>query len=223
MSTRERILKASLDLFNEKGERNVTTNHIAAHLGISPGNLYYHFRNKADIVYEIFLRYRAMVEDYLKVPEGKPVSLENQFAYLELVFDGLWAYRFFHRDLEHFLEADPRLRNEYRDFTAHCLNVIERIIEGIALADVIRPLDDAQRATFALNTWLVVTNWMSFLKTARGDSDTAIDREALQQGIYQVVSLQIPFVNPPFLEETIRRQQAYQPQVSFPPVMQARG
>lgn len=40
-STRDRILQASLHLFNTQGERNITTNHIASHLGMSPGNLYY--------------------------------------------------------------------------------------------------------------------------------------------------------------------------------------
>ncbi|HFH3479332.1 TetR/AcrR family transcriptional regulator, partial [Pseudomonas putida] len=39
-STRDRILQASLHLFNTQGERNITTNHIASHLGMSPGNLY---------------------------------------------------------------------------------------------------------------------------------------------------------------------------------------
>ncbi|MGE8356801.1 MAG: TetR/AcrR family transcriptional regulator [Microvirgula sp.] len=57
IKTYDRIVSESLALFNEHGERTITTNHIAAHLGISPGNLYYHFRNKEEIVYQIFLQY----------------------------------------------------------------------------------------------------------------------------------------------------------------------
>lgn len=53
MKTRDRIIHSATELFNDQGERNITTNHIAAHLGISPGNLYYHFRNKEDIIHSI--------------------------------------------------------------------------------------------------------------------------------------------------------------------------
>ena len=95
MKTRDKILLASLELFNDKGERNVTTNHIAAHLGISPGNLYYHFRNKSDIIYEIFLEYEKLVNYYLEIPDDRPLGLPDMMFYLESVFDGLWSYRFF--------------------------------------------------------------------------------------------------------------------------------
>ena len=59
MKTRDKIVYAALELFNEHGERSITTNHIAEHIEISPGNLYYHFRNKQEIVRDIFTLYSA--------------------------------------------------------------------------------------------------------------------------------------------------------------------
>ncbi|MBL8594525.1 MAG: helix-turn-helix transcriptional regulator, partial [Devosia sp.] len=57
--TKSRILDTALDLFNEQGTAPVTTNHIAEALSMSPGNLYYHYRNKAEIVRGLFARITA--------------------------------------------------------------------------------------------------------------------------------------------------------------------
>ena len=57
MKTKDKIIHCALKLFNEQGERQITTNHIAADLGISPGNLYYHFSNKQEIIRSIFQLY----------------------------------------------------------------------------------------------------------------------------------------------------------------------
>ena len=77
--TRDRILEASLELFNTQGERSVTTNHIAAHLHMSPGNLYYHFRNKQQIIAELFAAYETQVEQSLSLP-GRGADHRRQAA-----------------------------------------------------------------------------------------------------------------------------------------------
>lgn len=50
MKTRDRILECALHLFNQKGEPNVSTMEVANEMGISPGNLYYHFHGKEPLV-----------------------------------------------------------------------------------------------------------------------------------------------------------------------------
>ena len=202
MKTRDRIILASLELFNDCGERNVTTNHIAAHLGISPGNLYYHFRNKGDIIYEIFCDYRACVESTLRVDPERPLDVRDKLAYLEAVFDGLWHFRFFHRDLEYLLDTDPRLRREYRVFTGYCLRAVEQILVGLQRGGILREQSEREHQAMALNVWLVVSNWMAFLKTAHvGEGSEAITLDQLRQGIFQVLTLELPYVTSAYQEE----------------------
>lgn len=196
MKTRDRILLASLELFNERGERNVTTNHLAAHLGISPGNLYYHFKNKSEIVYQLFRDYEALVDGYLEVPGHRPLRVNDLVFYLESVVGGLWAYRFLHRDLAFLLEADPRLQAEYRAFTARCLEAIGRAFDGLVEGGVLEGQQAELKEALALNAWLVITNWMAFLKTLEpASAQLGAGEPRLRQVIYQVLTLMLPYLS----------------------------
>ncbi|RBW49072.1 TetR/AcrR family transcriptional regulator [Marinobacter sp. F3R11] len=217
MKTRDKILLSSLELFNEQGERNVTTNHIAAHLAISPGNLYYHFRNKSDIIYELFQEYEKLVDFYLDIPEGRSMTLADMMFYLESVFDGLWNYRFFHRDLEYLLDRDPRLRSDYRDFTDRCLAAISRIFEKQEDAGIIEPQPESLRKAMSLNVWLVITNWMAFLKTAHAEKTSAsLTIHELKQGIYQVLTIEVPYLTPAYREQVMVLREQYRPTMPEP-------
>ncbi len=212
MKTRDRILQTSLRLFNERGERTITTNHIAAELAISPGNLYYHFRNKAEIVYELFQAYQQQVDYYLTAPGSQPLTLADLAWYLEAVFDGLWQYRFFHRDLESLLNADPRLRSDYGDFTRRCLAAINGIFEQLASGGIIEPRPEPLRSAMALNVWLVITNWMAYLKTAHAtEGPAALSLVELKQGIYQVLTLELPHVSAAYRERVLALRETYRP------------
>lgn len=210
MKTKERIILESLDLFNERGERNVSTNHIAAHLNMSPGNLYYHFRNKNEIIYQIFKNYELMVDTYLRVPEGRAIEIEDLLSYLEAVFNGLWAYRFLHRDLEHLLDSDESLREDYRAFTLRCVNGITEIIAALEESDIFDEQTHEQRRTKALNVWLIVTNWMTFLKTMFGaEQDAPANRNAIRHGVYQVLDFIVPHLRDSEQQKVVEFQESY--------------
>lgn len=197
MKTKDRIILASLELFNDEGERNVSTNHIAAHLNMSPGNLYYHFRNKSEIIYEIFKNYELMVDTYLTVPAGRSIYSKDLLSYLDYVFNGLWAYRFLHRDLEHLLDSDEALRREYRAFTLRCIDGIQKIVEALEQSHVFEAQEVSEREAKALNVWLLVTNWMTFLKTMHeGQGARASNRDLIRHGVYLVLDYVMPYIRP---------------------------
>lgn len=190
---RDRILQSSLELFNVQGERSVTTNHIAAHLGISPGNLYYHFRNKQMIIAELFARYEAGVDGFLQLPEGRALTIEDKTVYLEALLSAMWDYRFLHRDLEHLLSSDDQLAERYRLFAKRHLVSAQRIYQGFVEAGIL-DMTPPQVEALAMNAWIIMTSWVRFLCTLNGAPDEPLDKDMLRRGIFQLLMLEEGFV-----------------------------
>ena len=63
--TAQRILEVTLDLFNRFGEPNVSTTLIAAELNISPGNLYYHYPAKDELINRLYEGYETELNELL--------------------------------------------------------------------------------------------------------------------------------------------------------------
>ncbi|GIZ12561.1 TetR/AcrR family transcriptional regulator [Pseudomonas sp. NCCP-436] len=192
--TRDRIVAASLALFNGQGERNVTTNHIAAHLGISPGNLYYHFRNKQMIIAELFAQYEERVDSFLRLPVGRALTMEDKTFYLEALLAAMWHYRFLHRDLEHLLDADTELAERYRAFARRCLDGARTIYQGFVEAGILE-VTPAQTEALTLNAWIIMTSWVRFLCSTGTHSDN-LSQDSMRRGIYQVLALESGYVTP---------------------------
>src|SRR4029077_21080217 len=152
--TKERILDTSLAMFNVQGEPNVTTNHIADELGISPGNLYYHFRNKDDIVEQLFSRYETRIDEALLIPEDRLPNLEDIWLQLHLVFECMWAYRFLYRDLVDILVRNRKLKLRFARIMARASASTAAMMRGLVRAGVMRASDTEIRAV-AENVLLV--------------------------------------------------------------------
>src|SRR4051812_36022851 len=143
-STKTRILDAALALFNERGTDSVTTNHIAAALSMSPGNLYYHYRNKAEIVRGLFARIQAEWATNYAVPPATMPSIPMMERMTAGNFDIQARYRFFFRDLTLLLNADPDLAAAYQGNRAAGIGNTKFLINLFIEAGVLKPVGDPE-------------------------------------------------------------------------------
>lgn len=192
LKTRDRIVQTSLQLFNEYGEPRITTNHIADELDISPGNLYYHFRNKDDIIWLLFEQFERRMDTTLRAPKRRVPDMEDMWLYLHLVFENIWEYRFLYRDLDNILCRNKKLRTHFRRIVERKVSTAATICKGLVGAGVMTATTE-DIAALSRNIAVVATYWLNFQRiraTACGN-----DSNDLGLGVYQVLSLVAPFLN----------------------------
>lgn len=196
MKTRDRILLKSLELFNERGERNVTTNHIAAELGISPGNLYYHFRNKEEIIFELFKSYEGKTREFLMDhADDRQLTWQDKMGYFANIAANIWEFRFLHRDLEQMLAHNEPLLNSYRSFAKEVMQAGIKVYQQLRASGLVEASDDEIEALI-INSWVIATSWVSFLHTTGfyGEEAEGLSQAMIRRGIQQIIRLEIPYL-----------------------------
>ncbi len=191
--TRERIQKVSLDLFNQHGEANVTTGHIADELNISPGNLYYHFRNKDEIIQHLFADFEKQI-DIAPGPIADAASaMEDLWLYLHMMFERIWQYRFLYRNLDDLLSRDQKLKSHFNIIIGHKRDAVKSICAVLVDARAMRA-SSTEIDALAENILVVASYWLNYehiRQRKNADEDPA---RHLTRGVYQVMALIAPFL-----------------------------
>ena len=194
LKTKERILQLSLQLFNERGERSVTTNHIAAELGMSPGNLYYHFRNKNEIIKELMYQYQVETLEMLSLPEDRPLTTNDKINYFQVLSGQLWNYRFIHRDVYHLVESNEDFKKIYPRFAGQVMQQGQRIYQAFVDAGLMK-MTASEIEALIINLWIVLTNWTNFLYMSGHISDNNhLEEKWVWQALRQMVFLEGPYL-----------------------------
>ena len=207
MKTRDKIIQASIELFNEQGERNVTTNHIAAHLGISPGNLYYHFRNKEDIILSIYEEYarNLLLETFPKVsPDIKP--LDAIILYMDAVFQALMKFRFFYANLPVLLAKNPLLHEKYVEVQDLIAQRVSEMLRSLRDANMMQ-FDDEELPDIVSILRLINTFWLSFYQTQNKDAE--INDSVFYDGVLKILVMIRPYITESAMGEFIEARAMY--------------
>jgi AcrR family transcriptional regulator len=193
--TAERILEVTLDLFNRFGEPNVSTTLISAELGISPGNLYYHYPAKDELINSLFGRYEKALGEILQAADGVE-NVEDAWLFFHMLFELIWNYRFLYRDLNDLLSKNRRLETHFQFVLKNKQRAMHALLDGLARNGVVR-ITGAEAAPTATSMVVVVTYWLSFeyVRDPRRALEPESAAAAMGRGGYHALSLLTPHLD----------------------------
>jgi AcrR family transcriptional regulator len=193
MKTPERILAAALRLFNEQGTAAISTNHIASELGMSPGNLYYHFRNKEEIIRALFEQQFALWDALYSLPSDQLPTLGDLQRLVRATFETGWAYRFIYRELIALLRRDEQLQRRWVEVRARGFGGFRELVELFGAAGVLRapPTPEAVQR-LAEVCWLISEFWLASVEV----SGQAVDAAQMDHGVALMLQVLEPYLLP---------------------------
>ncbi len=186
MGTKEKILAVALNLFNEEGTQKITTNHIAKAAQISPGNLYYHFKNKEQIICELYMLMREKIGfEEMDLPE----DLCQALLYCRYVASVWWEFRFFRKEMMVLIEKDGKLKRMVITDNRTQLEKLGHLIEHLLNEGYLRKsVEEANLPTLIM---MFSQFWMPYLQLM----DQNIDKEHALEVATEVKRIFLPYLS----------------------------
>ncbi|MCK9506016.1 MAG: TetR/AcrR family transcriptional regulator [Porticoccaceae bacterium] len=193
MKRKEVILRVSLALFNEQGESNITSVDIANEMEISPGNLYYHFKGKEEIIASLVQNFAAEIGTVVAASQRVDKALSARWLLIYLILETVYLHRFFFRNIPDIIYNYP----ESGKALVKILNQLENLFSHslLSLADsetiAISPVQKNLVAKLVKSIMLVIVYWESYQVLAR---QSLTETQFVQDASLQILSLISPYL-----------------------------
>lgn len=178
--TKNNIIQKAIDLFNEHGTAAVSLNSLADALGISTGNLQYHYHNKEEILRAIL---EVMFNDWNVVYQEMDTALftmDTLRRTLRINFNLVWKYRFFYRELTALLRNDEILAKRYAAIQEQRLAEQEMLTKQMTRSSGARPMSQIELRNMVLIGWVLSNSWLSYVESTGRTVDETVMDEAVE-------------------------------------------
>jgi AcrR family transcriptional regulator len=207
--TAERILEVTLELFNRFGEPNVSTTAISAEMNISPGNLYYHYPAKDELINALVDRYERALDELLGAADSVR-NVEDAWLFVHMLFELIWNYRFLYRDLNDLLSKNRRLETHFQAALQDKARAVQALLDGLARGQAMA-VSPPESAAVSQAMVVVLTYWLSYeyVRDPRRALEPESAAAALNRGAFHVLSLLLPYLEPAAREHLMALAGAY--------------
>ena len=165
LQTKNNVLQKAIELFNEYGTASISANSLAEALGISAGNLQYHYKSKDEIIRAILEEMFKQFDVIYKPTEGS-FTLDTLRHVMRLNFDIVWKYRFFFRELGALLRHDKILSRRFREIQEQRLTDQENLIRQLANSGGVgAALSPDELHNVVLIGWVLGHTWLPYIES----------------------------------------------------------
>ena len=178
INTKTKIKNSAIHLFNTQETLSVTTNHIAKEAGISPGNLYYHYKNKEEILTDLYLDLSKRFEEINSFENillsSNPIKvLDDTF---ELMGEIFYEYRFLLRDSMVLIALYPSFKENFVRNQEKRIKQIESLLQFLLKENIIQYEENINLERRAKMHWFITAYWQSF-----ASSTGNVSRESIKE------------------------------------------
>jgi len=209
--TVQRIQETALALFNRYGEPQVSTTLIASELGISPGNLYYHYPAKDGLVNALFDQYRQALAELLPAASGVR-DVEDAWFFLHSLCERIWAHRFLYRDLNLLLSRNRALEAGIQLSLREQTAALGTLLGGLQRSGALH-IEATDAADLATRQLLLLSYWLNFEYAL--DPRHALEPErqqaAVRRGTGHALGMLLPYLVPAQQAHLRQLLRAYEP------------
>lgn len=127
--TKRKILENSIEIFNSRGVADTSIRFIAKEIGISHGNLMYHFKSKSEIIQSIHQMLLEKAIELNKEIDRLNFDISELYAATRKGFQVVHEYRFLFNELLYIVKTDENMLNIIRSIEKTRTNMYDEVIQ----------------------------------------------------------------------------------------------
>ena len=180
----------ALRLFNEEGETAVSAVDIANEMGISPGNLYYHYKGKEEIVPALAASFHEELMMVLDFAGQEPANLERLWIYIYIILEEIYDFRFLYLNLDNLTRTYPQISDRIRSIFYAKRRAITLVVEGLEAIGAIS-IPDSLRDDVEELLLMAMTFWLQL--DAIDPASHKMKETIIHASVYRIMILLLPY------------------------------